>query len=114
MIGCRHSRAIQVYPGLTSWVILSRPCGTGLAGDLYPALACWATFSRPFGTGTQHPDDRFVFSKCWPNPLIEKKLIWTGMAESSPGLTSWVILSRPCGTGLAGNVHPGSVSERRL
>ena len=42
--------AVQVDPGLASWVILSRPCGTALAGNVYPALACWATFRRPFGT----------------------------------------------------------------
>ena len=47
--------AIQVHPGLTSWVILSRPCGTGLAGERTPSTACWATFSRPFGTGTYTP-----------------------------------------------------------
>jgi hypothetical protein len=46
----QHSRAVQVHPGLTSWVILSRPCGTCLRGNLHPGLTSWATLSRPFGT----------------------------------------------------------------
>jgi hypothetical protein len=42
MIGCRHLLVVQVHPGLMSWGILSRPCGTGLGGiytqDLRPGL----------------------------------------------------------------------------
>jgi hypothetical protein len=49
MIGCRHLRAIQVYPGLTSWVILSRPCGTGLAGDLTQHLRAGLLSAVPSG-----------------------------------------------------------------
>src|SRR5580692_3167057 len=30
--------AVQVHPGLTSWDIFSRPCGTGLGCYLYPGL----------------------------------------------------------------------------
>jgi|SRR5580658_10033123 hypothetical protein len=30
--------AIRASPGLTSWDILSRPCGTGLGGNVYPGL----------------------------------------------------------------------------
>jgi hypothetical protein len=36
MIANQHSRGVQVHPGLTSWGILSRPCGTCLGGDVHP------------------------------------------------------------------------------
>jgi hypothetical protein len=63
VIGCQHSRAAQVHPGLTSWVILSRPCGTCLGGNVHPGLASCATLSRPLrqaqgrlcGTGSDAP-----------------------------------------------------------
>jgi hypothetical protein len=38
VITCRHLRAVQVHPGLTSWVILSRPCGTDPCCHLNPGL----------------------------------------------------------------------------
>jgi hypothetical protein len=38
MIANQHSRKVQVPPGLRSWVILSRPCGTGLGGNVHPGL----------------------------------------------------------------------------
>ena len=37
----------RTYPGLASWDILSRPCGTTPALIFYPGLASWATLSRP-------------------------------------------------------------------
>jgi hypothetical protein len=66
---------VQVYPGPTSWVIFSRPCGTVLAGNVYPALRAGLLSAVPSGLVPTHPDDRFVFSKCWPNRPIEK-LSW--------------------------------------
>ena len=42
----------------TSWVILSRPCGTGLAGHVHPALTCWAIFSRPCGLKSEAAGSR--------------------------------------------------------
>jgi hypothetical protein len=39
-----------VHPGLTSWGILSRPCGTSRGEFVYPGLTSWATLSRPYGT----------------------------------------------------------------
>jgi hypothetical protein len=50
--------AIQLPPGLTSWVILSRPLrqaqgrlfGTGLVKTAHPGLTSLAILSRPFGT----------------------------------------------------------------
>jgi hypothetical protein len=58
MIVFQRSRAVQFHPGLTSWVILSRPCGTSLAGNepstapdfLYAALDTSA-YAVP-GSGT--------------------------------------------------------------
>jgi hypothetical protein len=48
---------LQVYPGLTSWVILSVPvrqaqgrlCGTGLAGNVHPALRAGLFSAVPSG-----------------------------------------------------------------
>jgi hypothetical protein len=36
-------------PGLTSWGILSRPCGTGLGGKVPPGLTSWAHSAVPTG-----------------------------------------------------------------
>ena len=41
----RHSRAVQVHPGLTSWGIFSRPCGTCLM-RLY-TQDCVLGYSQP-------------------------------------------------------------------
>jgi hypothetical protein len=63
---------VQVYPGPTSWVIFSRPCGTVLAGNVYPALRAGLLSAVPSGLVPTHPDDRFVFSKCWlSRPIVE-------------------------------------------
>jgi hypothetical protein len=63
MISCRYSCALQVHPGLTSWGILSRPCGTGRGGYVYPGLASWATLSRPFGTDRDVPGELICFQR---------------------------------------------------
>jgi len=47
--------AIQLPPGLTSWVILSRPFGTRLVRTAHPGLTSWAILSRPFGTDRNTP-----------------------------------------------------------
>src|ERR1700734_3294882 len=50
-----------VHPGLSSWGILSRPCGTDRGGNTYPGLTSWAILSRPYGTdrgGNLHPGSR--------------------------------------------------------
>ncbi len=40
----------QRHPRIASWVIFSRPCGTGPLSNLSPGLTSWATLSRPSGT----------------------------------------------------------------
>jgi hypothetical protein len=87
MIGCQHSRAIQLHPGLTSWDILSRPCGTGLGGECYPGLASWATLNRPFGTDRDKRRELICFQRVGYKSGASKMLIWTRL-----------ILSRPYGT----------------
>jgi hypothetical protein len=62
----------QRNPRIASWVILSRPCGTGSSLESPPRTPSWAILSRPCGT----PD------RC----------------QIRPGLTSWATLRRPCGT----------------
>jgi hypothetical protein len=47
---------IQGSPGLTSWVILSRPYGTGPKFYALPRTASWAILSRPYGTDCDPTD----------------------------------------------------------
>ena len=35
-----------VHRGLSSWGILSRPCGTDLGGNVHPGLTSWSTLSQ--------------------------------------------------------------------
>ena len=91
--------AVQVDPGLTSWVILSRPrstsSGQALAGLVrlfkpYPALTCWATFSRPFGTDRDTPRSLIVFSECRTNRTDRKaNLDKTEFEWSTIDLDDW-------------------------
>jgi hypothetical protein len=64
----------KVHPGLTSWVILSRPgdAGTDLAGNVHPALRAGLFSAVPSGLLPIHPEGWFVFSKCCPNRPIKK------------------------------------------
>jgi hypothetical protein len=44
-----HWGAVQVRPGLTSWVILSRPFGTDFVGNGHPALRAGLLSAVPSG-----------------------------------------------------------------
>jgi hypothetical protein len=86
MIACQHSRAVQVHPGLTSWVILSRPCGTGLGGNVDPALP------RISCTLLQtHLRMRLSSRKAARGSLVPPN------CTGNPG-TCWATISRPFGT----------------
>jgi hypothetical protein len=84
---------VQVHPGLTSWDILSRPCGTRLGEFVYPGLTSWATLSRPCGTDRDLVIADLISASAVQNQPIGKKLIWTSL-----------ILSRPYGTGFVSGV----------
>jgi hypothetical protein len=55
MIACRYSCAVQVHPGLTSWGILSRPCGTGRGGYVYPGFHPGLLSAVPTGLKLEGP-----------------------------------------------------------
>jgi hypothetical protein len=93
----RHSFAVRAHPGLTSWDILSRPCGTRLGEFVYPGLTSWATLSRPYGTDRDLPGELICFQPVGYKSGASKKLIWTGLT-----------LSRPFGTVFLIGVHADS------
>src|SRR6202522_1786200 len=92
MVANQHSRAVQVHPGLASWGILSRPCGTGLARNVHPGLTSWATLSRPCGTDRDLPRQPTCFNEC-SSSGDRKNPIWTRLANASAGRHSRVDLT---------------------
>src|ERR1700691_715983 len=85
MIANQYSRAVQVHPGLTSWGILSRPYGTGLARNVHPGLTSWATLSRPCGTDRDLPRELTCFNECCSNQVTAKNSFCTRLAKTSAG-----------------------------
>jgi hypothetical protein len=93
MIAIAFTRG-PVHPGLTSWVILSRPCGTDRGGQPYPGLRPGLFSAVPKGLIAICPiADLFLTTAI--RISRSEKLIWTSLT-----------LSRPSGTGLGGNVDP--------
>jgi hypothetical protein len=94
--------AVQVHPGLTSWDIFSRPCGTGLGCYLYPGLRPGLLSAVPTGlVSVVISTQDFVLGYSQPSLRDWSRLL------SLPRTSSWATLSRPFGTDLGCYLYPG-------
>src|ERR1700721_2794493 len=59
-----------------------------------PRTASWAILSRPYGTDRYKLRELICFQRVRYNSGASKKLIWTGLAESSPGHGPRLLLAR--------------------
>src|ERR1700678_2677370 len=89
----QHSRAVQVHPGLTSWGILSRPCGTGSRWECTPSTNVLGYSQPSLRDWTRFPLIAGFFSGSAVQISRSRKLIWTSLTLSRPYGTQFGELS---------------------
>jgi hypothetical protein len=85
--GLRENRVGLVWSPIAITSGPARSAGRIVSRDeitVHPGLTSWVILSRPFGTDRDKHLELIIFSECATNRAHRKKLIWTGLTFSRP------------------------------